>query len=366
MKKVKRNIFSSVVAVGALLSIFSCADNNNATVDEVSFYETLDKWVESNYPGLHKEIISDGIYMEFSEKEGSEKKYPSDTAYVKINYTAKNINGTVIATTDEILAAQLGTRVPSTRYVPFQFRLSNWSRYAGITGSHAYAIGRMAIGDTVEMIISGAAGYEAGGTMYEGFGGTKSGAFAPNQVAHVVMVLEDFTEKIDAANELIVEDYKHYSATAADWKSIQSGKIVYRFTSPENTNIADSLRNDSTLMIRYTGRFADDGFVFDTNIADTARKYNMYNVLNSDRYKSGDKFEFETIANDSTGFAGYIESYKYMINLMRLGDKVNFVTFPKFAYGEAGQYGTKGTLIFTESPLVFDLEIIKNEYQPNK
>jgi FKBP-type peptidyl-prolyl cis-trans isomerase len=103
------------------------------------------------------------------------------------------------------------------------------------------------------------------------------------------------------------------------------------------------LKNES-VKVHYVGRLLD-GWVFDTNIADTARKYGIYDkskdysplsVLHSEELK-------QMIEDNSL-----VEGFCMAVKEMSYGDKAFTMFYSEYGYGENGssQIGPYQPLIF--------------------
>ena len=64
---------------------------------------------------------------------------------------------------------------------------------------------------------------------------------------------------------------------------------------------------------------------------------------------------------DSLEYGGMIKAWRPVIAKMRLGEKATLIAYPSLCYGKDGAYNTSGALIYSYTPLIFDIEIIKKE-----
>lgn len=356
MNKIKRSIISTVVIAFAVFGMFACADNNFEPQNEVTYFETFDAWVKKNYPHLNKVEGKDGLYMLIHKNSPADAPKPTDSCYVNIEYSSQMPNGHYLANTYPMLARQLNTFSFVTNYVPFKFRLVYWANYYGLTAAHFEALKQMSVGDSVEIVAAPNFAYYYSLdrlSMYEGFRG--DGSSGSGTIAYINMKLTDFVldGKRDAERE--VDNYAHEH----DMEHVEDGLFMKWITKSDIE--ADSVRKDTTLTLNYTGYFIND-FVFDTNIKEVAEDHNIYN---SDKKYLPLSFRYNQY--DSSEYSGMIKAFKPVIKKMRLGDKITFICYPSLGYGSSGKYGStsgttnSGTLIYTETPLLFNLEIIKKE-----
>ena len=368
MNKLKRNIFSLVAVATSMFAVVSCMEESIDTENEVDHYETMDAWMKkSNYSHLAKVKGEDGFYMNITKNSAEDAKKPSDSSYVYISYTSKYVNSDdeqYIANTDIDLARKMGKYSSNARYVPFMFRLGEYGYYLGITGAHREALLKMSVGDEAEIVVAAnGLGYPYDSPTYEGFGGVLSINSYMKSYAHIVMKLEHFAERIrvevDAENA--VDEYVEVN----EFKRAKDGVYYKKDVNFINDNQADSVRKDSTLMVKYVGRFMD-GFVFDTNIKDTADYHHLTN-------KKFENFSYNYINDVDSVNDGMIKAWKHVVSKMRLGEKATMIAYPSFCYGKDGVYGniitdedtgisiSTGALIYSYTPLIFDIEIVKKE-----
>ncbi len=366
MRRMNFRVLVALV-IGAV-SIFSCAEQDD-TILETDYYTSFDLWAAKNYPHLTKVDTVDGLYWKFNHVNpntpSASKELPNDSTYLYVELSTRSVDGTYMVNTDPDIARQLGSFSYQTRYVPFKFRLRDFQNYYGLTTAHFYALKNMEVGDEVEILAAPAIGYNyTADVMYQGFDNidvsdvttrTTLGIFST--VASIKIKLVDMIQEADAA---ALVDVINYAESKSDAVSVKSG--LYIFDHTKNSDAADSLRTDSTLQIKYTGRFMDN-FVFDTNDEEVAIENHIY-----DSSKTYGTMAYTYNKQDTTNYGDMsaIEAFQLVLGEMRLGEKLTFITSPTYAYGESGQYPTTAstggkTLIYTQTPLIFTVEIIKEE-----
>ena len=92
-----------------------------------------------------------------------------------------------------------------------------------------------------------------------------------------------------------------------------------------------------------------DGFGFDTNIEDTARKYNIYS--SSNRY---DSITVNTGGTDTT----YVKGFYHAIVGMKFGETAQTVFTSAYGYGSTLQSPENETWINPYTPLMFTIMVI--------
>lgn len=349
MNRIKKNLVFTLAIATIAISVFSCADNSLTPENEISYFDTFDKWVKKNYPNIPKVDGKDGLYMKITQNGSGST--PTDSCYVTIEYSSQLPNGNYIANTDPIVARQLNTFSHFTRYsAPFTFRLTNWGSYYGLTQAHYDALKLMKAGDEVEMVVAPNYGYYFSlENMYEGFNGNVT--TSSSTASYIKMKLVSYILDAESEAKRAVRGYIDET-----WNNLEEGLYMKKDPAYINNNEADSVRSDSTLKLNYVGYFTDK-FVFDTNIEKVADENNIY-VTTTGKYTP---LSFHYNKSDSTNYGGMIKAMKPVIAKMRLGEKATFICYPSLAYGASGKYNTSGTLIYTHTPLLFDIEIIKPE-----
>ncbi|MDD4491555.1 MAG: FKBP-type peptidyl-prolyl cis-trans isomerase, partial [Bacteroidales bacterium] len=103
------------------------------------------------------------------------------------------------------------------------------------------------------------------------------------------------------------------------------------------------------LQYNYVGKLLD-GFVFDTNIEDTARKYNIY-----DATKKYAPLDLTAHIETETGDGKVIRGMARSILKMKYGEKA--ITFFSSDYG----YGSTEQSFGVYQPLFFYIEVLKKK-----
>ena len=140
--------------------------------------------------------------------------------------------------------------------------------------------------------------------------------------------------------------YNHWGKRVDD----TIAKNVYRQTLELGKKDTLTVSDDTTVCVYYVGRFLD-GFIFDTNIADTARKYNIYDSSIGTKY---DSLKISTNGTDTSYIAGF---YKAIVG-MKFGETAETVFTSLYGYGSAAQTPDNGTWINPYTPLRYTIEVL--------
>ncbi len=246
----------------AALVLFACAKEKTESVREVQ-EKILDAYIQSNWPSAQK-LESGLTILNLTGGYGMVRPGTNDGIY--IHYNTYTLDGICQSTTDSLKARMLGTYNPSLYYGPTLFILDATT----IVGLREL-FGKMNQGATATAIIppwlttstSSGSGYSTRGQqadynmIYEVKAGVVIGDIQRYQTDSLEMYsIMHFSPRIDS--------------TARDY-------YFRNYTHPSGIPDADTIKSGTAVGVWYVGRLLD-GYVFDTNIADTAKKYKIYDA----------------------------------------------------------------------------------------
>ncbi|MBO7562179.1 MAG: FKBP-type peptidyl-prolyl cis-trans isomerase [Bacteroidales bacterium] len=249
----------------AMAAVVSCAEEKEPTAREQQ-EKILDAYIAANCPSAQK--LQSGLTI-ISLNPGADKK-PGTNDGIYIHYNTYDLSGTCQSTTDSVKARMLGTYSPSIYYGPSLFILNSTS-----TIGMKELLSKVGKGGSVTAIIP---------PWLTTAGKTVSGSYtnSQGQQSSISMIYEikagiviDDVEKYQIDS---LESYsKKYFSPKVD--STAYGFYFRNYTHPTGIPAADTVKAESSVGMWYVGRLLD-GYVFDTNIADTARKYRIYDSSN--------------------------------------------------------------------------------------
>jgi len=279
----------------------------------------LEAYNQAIYNGSLTSTASGLYYIEQIPGTGTIK--PQDEQFAFIQYTKFSMNGTILETIDSNLSRQLGQYADSIYYGP---RITGIG--AGLSNTY------LGVGEVLK-------GMTAGGEakfiipswlspLYEG---------GARQLQSPIIMHVKLIEPVPDIEQWQTDTLRRFSDK--HFSHLNLDTLSYDFYCTVNS--ADTAQSSDTLDILYVG-YLLDGFVFDTNIRDTAVKHKIY---------SADKTyaPMSVVKSDMS----FVEGFKKALNHMGDGDKA--YTFFSFWDG----YGTDGKepKIPAFSPLCFYIEL---------
>jgi len=342
--KLRMNIMKKqcliLAAFAAAIALSSgCAKSSNDSVNE-SAKRYFDAWMSINHPDL--KATDKGVYiLEDEEGKGNSLGEAEDIPYLFVTYTATSLDGTVSSSTDENIQKQLGTYNKANYYGPAVWIRADSYMKAGVE----YAIEGMKVGGTRKVIIPGWLMTNNRYSTEEGYLNKTTGTNAIYKI-HISGMTSDIIK-------WQIDSLERYTARYMDnVDSTIYGFYYQQLKAPKDTNAFGS---DSTVYINYIGRLLN-GQVFDTNIADTAKFYNIYSsstTYEPTQINWGEAYTDLTMGSDENSI---ITGFSYCLFKMRSMEKARCVFYSTMGYGYSGS----GAKIPSYAPLRFDIELVAN------
>lgn len=341
----KLHFFLAILIVASVLG--ACAEK---VEDDIEGKRKLafETWMELYGDGATR--LPTGVYVKklSSSSESNVIKPPVDGNWVLLNYTGRALySGNIYVTRDSATARLLGTFQYYTHYVPEFVKFSKTDTIGVIQGVYD-ALATMNEGDVVRAFIPPSLAY---GTYGSSFTGGYQGQ--TSAVGGDVAVMMDLELKKIVADPVAYETEQVQQFVYNNWgKRVDDtiAKNMYRQTLELGKKDTLTVSDDTTVCVYYVGRFLD-GFVFDTNIADTARKYNIYDSSIGTKY---DSLKISTNGTDTSYIAGF---YKAIVG-MKFGETAETVFTSLYGYGSTAQTPDDGTWINPYTPLRYTIEVL--------
>ena len=345
-----KNILLLVLGGLVVMASFgSCAKQDDPTWDELA-QTSFDAWMSLYGEGAEKQ--ASGMYV-LKLKEGSGTKSATEASqWVRVNYTGRAlVSGDVYVSRDAEIAKMQGTFEYYIHYIPDYMSMMMYSSYPSdyypIEGLYR-ALTQMKEGDVWRLYIPANMAYAS--NTFSSSNSYFAGQNALSEDTPVIMEVEllavvDDPEKEERSQ---VQNYavSHLGVGLGD---TIGPDIYYKvFSNIAEKNIA--IEKDSTVNYYYVGRFLD-GFVFDTNVKDTADKYNLtqYNLL------STYQLPLSTTVGTSSDDGGVVGGLDSMLHHLSYGDVAECIFTSESMYGNDGSFSTTATIIPPYTPVIFQV-----------
>lgn len=317
------------IAAVAMLAVSSCAKDKEESSNSVQ-ERILQAWISENYPTARPTPL--GSYL-LTQTEGTGKQLgQKEAGAVYIDYSTKSLAGQYTYTSDAEIAKQLGSYSADTYYGPKLMEVGYGSTYSGLEE----LLRMMKEGGSLTAVVPPwLTVSEYGGSMQQ----ESVSVIYQIQLRHVITNIQDFQR-----DTLQAFSNKYYDGI----DSLAEGFYFKKLYDSGN----DTIEQSDYANVWYVGKLLD-GWVFDTNIADTAKKYGLYNA--STTYDPL-IVSYGTTWSDMKESNGLVGGFCRALKNMTYEDKA--VTFFWSTLG----YGSDGSgEISAFQPLFFYLEIDKKD-----
>lgn len=304
----------AILAVLAL-SLYSCAEEKVKSDREIQ-QSILDAYVDVNYPNAERRE-SGLVMLDYVQGTGDTLNMYEGCF---LEYTTRTLQGRHIETTDEELAKRLGWYSNSKHYGPDYFELGYNNSYPGLEE----AIYKMQIGGTASFIMP---------PWLTDLGGGWN-------VQTSLMYDVELVDVVENILEWQQDTMKRYAATHYPGLDTLSANFYFKKLYDAGKDTIES----GNISVRYVGRLLD-GWVFDTNIADTAKKYGIYDATRDYSALSVVVSEnLETMVEDNS----LVEGFCMALQNMSFEDKAFTMFYSEYGYSSSGsdEIGAFQPLIF--------------------
>lgn len=321
--KLKQALF---LLLGASL-FFACS--KDPVVDpDASEKRVFSAHITTVYKDTLAELPS-GAYMMVRKK--GEGNVIGDESALFVRYSTLDLKGNYKTSSLEEVAKNVGGYSRANYYGPVLFEMGTYSM---IKGFEEAMLGQREGADVRILIPSWASGYD-----YEGSLATNSSPLVYD--VEVVSVIDDY-ERYE------IDTLERFSANY--YNGLDSLVEGFYFSSLEDGD-GDSVKVGDRISYNYVGRLLN-GFVFDTNIEDTARKYSIYN-----RETTYEPVSYEVADIGSTNSSGesVVDGFAKALLNMRSGGKA--ITFFSSDWG----YGAQRQDFGLRQQLFFYIEVVNED-----
>lgn len=309
--------------IASVLVLISCSKEVAEGTDSVE-KRVLEAHVKVVYNNTIQPTAS-GLYI-INKKVGT-GALVNKTGGVFVRYSTLDLKNNYISTTLDSVAKVVGGYSDSTYYGPVLFEMGNYTLIRGLEE----ALVKLREGSKVRLLIpSWLSDYD-----YQG-------SSRINSATRLYDI--EVLKVIDSVAKFEIDSLKAFSAK--HYGGIDTLSRAYYYKSLY-AGIGDTLKSGDNIYYWYVGRLLD-GFVFDTNIEDTARKYNIYNRSRSGGYSAMQYTLQDAASADGSVIKGLGKTF---VN-MKHGGKA--ITFFSSEWGYSGTQMSFGKY----QPLLFYIEVV--------
>ncbi len=301
VKMMNKFVLMAVVA----LALFSCAqevEESDRSVQE----RILNAYVDLNCPQAKR--LDNGIVMMESLEGTGDTLNKYESGFFK--YSIRTLGGLYSETNEEELAKVLGWYSNSNYYGPKLYEIGYNRNYAGLED----VMYKMREGGKVSFILPPWMTYTSDENSW-------------NLNFSTIYELE-LKEVVNNILTWQQDTMKAYARTHYPGLDTLKSNFYFKMLHDAGTDTIDN----GTVKVRYVGRLLD-GWVFDTNIADTAKKYGIYD--NTNEYNALEVLYNEDVKQMKDDNS-LVEGFVMAIKEMSYGDKAFTMFYSEYGYGADG------------------------------
>ena len=313
-------IFSVMIIV-----LSSCAK------EVIESTDTLERRIlEAHISVVYKDTLQtlpSGVYL-MNRKKGSGKEVKANSS-VFVRYSKLSLKNVYEQTSVEEIAKNVGGFAYANYYGPVLFELGNITMMKGMEEAFL----KLREGSDVRMIIPP----WASELDYKG-----SDRQLPTSAVYDFEILK------------VIDDYPQYELdslhmfSSMHYQGLDSLVKGFYFKSLKE-GTGDSVKVGNTIRYNYVGKLLN-GFVFDTNIEDTARKYRIYS---SEKQYNPISHEVHEVGQSGSGGSSVVDGFAKALLNMKLGGKA--VTF----FGSEWGYGSGNQSFGKRQQIHFYIEVLE-------
>ena len=331
-----------IPALAAMTLVCGCAKTQTEGVNESS-KRFLEAWIQVYHPELLSKKVYPGYYIIKDVPGSGELIGPaSQTPYIRADYRITDLKGNILTSTFEEDSYKLQTHIKSAYYGPDVFNRQDNAMYTGLD----YAVLDMNVGGTREVLIPGwLMGNERFETEEE-YVRNVSGTTCIYTIVVKERIQDIVKWEQDSLSNFVRNNYPTASYDTTGF---------YRYVVRSSTD-GIPFQNDTTIYINYIGRRLD-GMVFDTNIADTAKVYDLYSASGTYGPVTIKWHKDASSITMGTDNNSVITGFSYLLSKMGPYEKAIGMFTSSLGYSSNGT----GKAIPGYSPLLFEVEVVDNE-----
>ena len=312
----------------ALFALVSCAQEVNESSDNIQ-KRILDAYIAEYCPDA-EQMESGLTYLEKSVGTGKNEVEELNAVYV--NYSTRSLSGEYTATNSAELAKLLGFYNKTSYYGPKLYQVGYGNTYLGLE----------------EMLLGMKKGAKATAIIPPWLTATESSSSQSSSVNSIYSI--ELVDIVTDINEFQLDSMASYAKYHLNGLDTTSYGFYYKLNSKPTL---DTLKRDDVLNIRYIGRLLD-GFIFDTNIMDSAKVHGIYNSANTYAALEATYDEdLDTFVENS----GLVKGFCMALQKMNYEETATTMFISDYGYGTRGS----GSNIGAFQPLIFDIYLEPKE-----
>src|SRR3989339_180123 len=299
------------LAFAAMFIVSSCAKDVAESSDSIE-----KKVLEAHIKVVYNDTIaplSTGVYV-ITNKKGTGREIKEGSSFF-VRYSTLDLKNNYITTSRDDIAKQVGGFSYANYYGPVLFEMSNYTLIRGLEE----AFGTLREGSIVRIILP---------SWASDFGYKNSDRYHATTTVYDVEIVK------------VIDDYPQYELdTLQRFSNLYYDGIdslfrgYYYYSLKEGTG--DSLKVGTTVKYNYVGKLLN-GFVFDTNIEDTARKYKIYSSDDVSKYNPL-SLELHEVGQVGSSGSSVVDGFAQTLLLMKKGGKAVTFFSSGWGYGENAQ-----------------------------
>lgn len=329
MKMNMNKLFNTLWMVLFGLMAVACAVEQQETEEEVQ-RRILEAYIKTNYGDQYQPTPSGMYIIPLSSGYGDIIRY--DSCYVQVQYEVRSLNNTILESSYEATAKEMGTYKTNAYY-----------------GKHLWKLGENGVNDGLDELIR---------TIR--LGGKSRGIIPPwlasdNADANITTSGSSSIIIYDVQLDSIIRDRQLYEINRLarysylHHNSLDSLNKGYYFKVVGDRTY-DTIPDNVQVHVRYVGRYLS-GQVFDTNVPDTAKRYRFYSG-NDNNYQSLDltyKDSLELMYEQNEMVKGFVRA----VHGMNYGERAITFFSSDWGYGSNSNAATGGVPAW--EPLFFEI-----------
>ncbi len=357
-----------IIGYSLLLTLSLACAKTETVSSNVRARQVFEAWLQMTYPAAYNNGSQGWGWYYHPDKEVPGTGEPvADSAWVQVRFTARNMGGTIVESSEERPHRQMGDYASYNYYGPIIWHKAD---AAALPAGLRNLLQDMKIGGKRRAFVPGWLNSMSNySSAQEYFNDSENAGNSLMYDLEIVDATNDITRW--GVDSLVRFVERHPSCPYAQSKpDVPAGEdrfIRCPESSKDTTNLGfwyQRLKNpdkvkawpaDTIVYVDYVGR-RPDGTVFDTSIRDTARKYDLYSssaTYSPMKMKVAAVFYDSKMIASSGSESSLINGFTYAVKKMQPGEWGVALFHQGMGYAQSSQ-----AKIPAYSPLLFELRLV--------